>query len=729
MYQPLSSVSSFPPTHTWFKLPAHSAAFIDKAALLEDGDKIILPPSVLQNLLLRFRERLPHPLIFEVNNNAVQRSSHCGVLEFSAPDDCAYLPQWMMENLEADEGREVRLRVKALPKALEVRLQPVEWAFADLPTPKESLEHALRNFTALTVGDLLRIRHGAAVYHLKVNALQPVTTSPAAASVVNTSVAVEFEEPIEQPRKGERVEEVKEGDAVDGRVEAEAYHYYRFRLDDRALAVRVQCTPPAGQAAPDVYVSTVSSKPSLASQQWKTSLAQPTIALLPTDAAFASAPSSWFYLAVHAYKQPAQYTLLLTTFAPPQSSSSMPHLNGHTTSSSTSSSSPPLSSATPSSGMLLGSSAASAPVADSTFCSNCRLPIPNRQYHMHSIQCPRVNVWCDGCGRVIRRSEAASHSHCPTCNAVVHPDELSKHIDLLHSSLRCAQCEAHVAAEDMAAHLAERCPMRLLSCHYCSMQLPAKDLPEHLSYEAARSVQCHLCDAHVPRKKLNIHLAAVHSINPSLRPGDRSSMGRAIASASSSAGASASSSIVSSTASSIASSARTSLRGEDEDIARVLRESRRAAGLPEEDDAEDDEAQLQRVLRQSALEAETKDGEATNGSVSPRALSDQLTAEDDAPAFLGAGEGEGDEDVVGMNDDADDDWGDETVEADASTVGDGAIALAPAASASAPSTNGSNDSTAHGRRSERSMCPYCHTEVDNYDLLIAHMESCEFMED
>ena len=30
---------------------------------------------------------------------------------------------------------------------------------------------------------------------------------------------------------------------------------------------------------------------------------------------------------------------------------------------------------------------------------------------------------------------------------------------------------------------------------------------------------------------------------------------------------------------------------------------------------------------------------------------------------------------------------------------------------------------------ERSMCPYCQTEVDDYDALIAHMSVCDQMED
>ena len=776
MYHPPPQ-SPFNPSHTWFKLPAHSSAFIDKS--IEDGDKIILPPTVLSALLARFRERLPHPLIFELNNNAVARSSHCGVLEFSSPDNKAYLPHWMMENLMLGEGRELRLRVKDLPKTLEVRLQPVEWAFTELPTPKESLEYALRKFTALTVGDTIRIGHGAGgkVYHLQVKALQPVTTNPAAGSVVNTSVSVEFEPPLEEAKKGELVEEVQLDAPVQGEVQAEAYHYYRVK-PSAEQGVKVQCTASSG--APDVYASLIHAKPSLGHSEWRTSPHSPTtLTILPSDPALASTSSSpWLYLSVHAYKKAAAYQLHVSTFTPPTSSfssslsssassSSSSALSSSASSTATSASPSSASHAMPSSsGTVLGSSSlssssssslsslASSPSPDTKLCSNCRQYIAVKQYSIHSIQCPRNNVFCEQCDHTIRRSEAATHSHCPTCNVVVHPDELAKHVDLLHSSsLQCPQCgEAGIAAEAMATHLAELCLMRLLVCHYCQMQLPAKDLDEHLAYEAARSVQCELCQANVPRKKLNNHLAAVHGINPSLRPGDRSSMGRAIpaafiassSSSSSSSATSAASSAVTSAVTSATPSARSSTRSslirgrgtEDDDISRALRQSRRDAGLPDED--ADDDAVLQQVLRQSAMEAEKKGGEGEGGGgrgggggggeadgdglMSPRAMSEGLTAEEDADA---------DDFAVDDEDLGADDWGDDgagSVAAEEAADGAGVGAIAPAP-ASTPASSSLATVNGGGRRGERAMCPYCTEEFDSYDALTEHMLTCEAMED
>lgn len=56
---------------------------------------------------------MPSPLIFRISNTRydrdgypdVLRISHCGVLEFTSPKvNEVYLPQWMMDNLELEDG-------------------------------------------------------------------------------------------------------------------------------------------------------------------------------------------------------------------------------------------------------------------------------------------------------------------------------------------------------------------------------------------------------------------------------------------------------------------------------------------------------------------------------------------------------------------------------------------------------------------------------------------------
>eukprot|EP01050_Picozoa_sp_SAG11_P003554 SAG11_NODE_204_length_12459_cov_6.526133_3_plen_113_part_00 len=74
---------------------------------VEEGDKIIMPSSCLDTLA---RLRISYPMLFEVTNEAAGgRKTHCGVLEFVAPEGRIYLPHWMMQNLFLEPGDVVRI--------------------------------------------------------------------------------------------------------------------------------------------------------------------------------------------------------------------------------------------------------------------------------------------------------------------------------------------------------------------------------------------------------------------------------------------------------------------------------------------------------------------------------------------------------------------------------------------------------------------------------------------
>ena len=692
------SAPSYASQQTWFKLPAFSAAFIEKQ--IEDGDKIILPPSVLDSIMQRYTLSLPHPLLFEINNNASHRTSHCGVLEFSSPDASAYLPHWMMQNLLCEEGKELRLRIKSLPRGLEVQLRPVQYAFSQLPTPRETLEYALRKFTTLTAGDTVRIEGGGKVWQVKVEAVQPVTCSPAAVSVINTDMSVEFLESVEGPRREDEGEEAKLSEAVAGEVEAEAYHYYRVRVDDRLCGVKVVCQ--AAEGEPDVYVSTTHSKPSAVACDFKSTAKQRDVLVLPPDGG-GERLTSWLYVSVHAYKQKAKYSLLITTFVPSASTASS-SLSAVTSSSPRTTArdtrlAPPV--------LGLASEEVVQP-PDTTYCTNCHLYIPNKQYNLHSIQCPRLVVYCAQCAATVRKAEWPQHAHCPECGLVLLKDELEKHVDLTHRSVTC-ECGAQVDAERLAEHKAGECELRLEVCAFCAMQLPRRAMAAHVEYENARSVPCDKCGQNVSRRRMAIHLATAHGINPSLRPGDRSSMGGKAA---------GSSTPKSSTQSRGGSGAAV---GQEDEMARVMRESRQAAGLT--GDQEDEDAVLARVLRESerdaAASAPSADGQAED------VMSDELTAEEEEED--GGDEAEADDE---FGDAAEEDSWDEAHDSGTTASSTAAVAPVMEEAAGGATTAAASGGVSGGRRGrEPSMCPYCASEFEDYEALIAHMAACDQMED
>ena len=72
-----------------------SWSVFDECALEADhsASQVFLPPSALEKLT---RLHIEYPMLFELINGAVGgKVTHAGVLEFTAEEGKAYLPQWV----------------------------------------------------------------------------------------------------------------------------------------------------------------------------------------------------------------------------------------------------------------------------------------------------------------------------------------------------------------------------------------------------------------------------------------------------------------------------------------------------------------------------------------------------------------------------------------------------------------------------------------------------------
>ncbi|CAI5721592.1 unnamed protein product [Peronospora effusa] len=165
----------------------YPVSFCDKGHL-EDGDKILLPPSALEMLA---RLHIEYPMLFKVTNEGVERSSHCGVLEFSAPEGSCYMPYWMMQNLFVTEGGILNIQNVSLPKATFVKLRPQSQDFLDISNPRAVLEGSLRTFSCMTVGDTICLKYNNKNYMLDVREVKPAP----AACIIETDCEVDFEPP------------------------------------------------------------------------------------------------------------------------------------------------------------------------------------------------------------------------------------------------------------------------------------------------------------------------------------------------------------------------------------------------------------------------------------------------------------------------------------------------------------------------------------------------------
>ncbi|KAI0724000.1 ubiquitin fusion degradation protein UFD1-domain-containing protein [Cerioporus squamosus] len=155
------------------------------------GGKIIMPPSALANLT---NMDLESPWMFKLRNPAnPAASTHGGVLEFIAQEGCVHLPAWMMQTLRLNEGDPIRVTGCELPKGKLVKLQAQTVDFLEISDPKAVLEQCLRNFSALTQGDIIEISYNSIVFGLLVMETQP---GGEGISVLDTDLEVDFAPPV-----------------------------------------------------------------------------------------------------------------------------------------------------------------------------------------------------------------------------------------------------------------------------------------------------------------------------------------------------------------------------------------------------------------------------------------------------------------------------------------------------------------------------------------------------
>jgi ubiquitin fusion degradation protein 1 len=171
-----------------FIVKVYPVSFVNRSDL-EKGDKILLPPSILQKIS---GSELKGPIIFEIKNLNSTRKSHCGVMDFTADEGCAYLPRWMMQNLNAKEGEKFLFAYTSLEKGSYVKLQPQTDDFLNISNPKAVLEAKLRYFTCLTRSDIIAIDYNDKIYWINVVEVKPGM----AILIVDTDIDVEFVSPI-----------------------------------------------------------------------------------------------------------------------------------------------------------------------------------------------------------------------------------------------------------------------------------------------------------------------------------------------------------------------------------------------------------------------------------------------------------------------------------------------------------------------------------------------------
>lgn len=156
------------------------------------GGKVFMPASALEKLT---RLHITYPMLFELINGAKEKSTHAGVLEFTAEEGKIYLPLWLMNTLLLEAGDLLQIKSTDLPPGTFIKLQPQSPSFLDISDPKAVLENAFRNFACLTVGDVFSFDYNDEVHEIAVLEVKPNIESQAICTL-ETDLSVDFAEPV-----------------------------------------------------------------------------------------------------------------------------------------------------------------------------------------------------------------------------------------------------------------------------------------------------------------------------------------------------------------------------------------------------------------------------------------------------------------------------------------------------------------------------------------------------
>ena len=164
------------------------------------GGKMFLPASALDKLT---QLHITYPMLFELINGAKGKSTHAGVLEFTAEEGRCYLPFWLMVTLSLEPGDLLQTKSTDLPPGQFIKLQPQNTNFLEISDPKAVLETAFRNFSCLTLGDTFTFSYNDTVYEIAVLEVKPDGENHAV-SVQETDLEVDFAPPVgyQEPTKG-----------------------------------------------------------------------------------------------------------------------------------------------------------------------------------------------------------------------------------------------------------------------------------------------------------------------------------------------------------------------------------------------------------------------------------------------------------------------------------------------------------------------------------------------
>ncbi|XP_069788920.1 TRAF-type zinc finger domain-containing protein 1-like isoform X2 [Narcine bancroftii] len=119
-------------------------------------------------------------------------------------------------------------------------------------------------------------------------------------------------------------------------------------------------------------------------------------------------------------------------------------------------------------------------------CANCKRDIPATNFTIHEIHCRRNIDLCRYCHEPFPKSE------------------MEEHFQTEHALVNC-KCNMKMEKNQLEKHENMECPLRLIKCQYCELELAFNKSQEHADYCGSRTELCAACSRNVLVKDLNVH--------------------------------------------------------------------------------------------------------------------------------------------------------------------------------------------------------------------------------
>ena len=433
-------------------------------------DKGIFPESVLGQLQTRTGRMalsssagFDAPMMFRVLNPRSSAAAYCGVMQFEpahaagvAADvldvgECVYLPNWIMDNLAAEDGTELMFEQVFLPQGTSVVLQPLDRMFyerAKVNDPRNLLESMLSKNCLLWRGECVNCYDTTtgSVIPLRVTKLEPAV----AVCIVDADLKTEFE-------------------AMPGLEDYERLE--REKALDAASSTSSSSSSPHPGAAAAAAAGADADEEMLPREECDGNMDDGKEDEEEEEDDTRKQPYVPFGGQGHSLRSSNDGSMFPKTTTPGAASQT------------------PAAAAPSQQSGGMTSGGEPEDTTDCTRCPNCDKYISNVSYKLHAMRCARFNT------------------RCPVCHESVPRTALAAHTKEKHEPVQCDQCGAFFPPAAIARHKESECPEGLVGCEYCQLKVLRKQLPAHERECGSKSTPCPVCGAAVAKSKLAEHLS------------------------------------------------------------------------------------------------------------------------------------------------------------------------------------------------------------------------------